>query len=569
LADLIQCPKCGLRQTARHAYCSRCEYAFMGSPDEYVSDDRSEPTGSGTPTGTPSATPTPQTPTERPQSFPARETPRTDSVRAVPDGERLVRDRGSLGRRLSTPAAPIPERPIDTVDELPSAPAWEMPSRQTSSHRAAAVQSVDEPGPVPRDSGAEDLITGSYRVRGRPQGELYASERSLPPEDPLMADLVAGRVSKEPKYTDEFALAEDWDKPRRVGAPGRPRRLTNPGVARPRTNPGVERPRTNPGTRRPTNPHRRLTNPGRERPRTNPGVRPRTNPGTRLPTNPRGRTTLTNPGIRSPLNERPKTNPSLRGVGATGSTRAATNPGTNPGDIVPTSSQRRVVAPGTRAGSRPAAPARSSVPAAPARTSTPAARPRSTPAASIEAPPEPKPPISDRLSFSSLGAWAFVGVVLVLAGIAGKDFLRVQKARSTVMATLDGGVSEAGPTADLPRTLGETINEAGLAKNLTGSWKRIEAEGSRFAVGADFSMAILGLPVDWRAERTGYFDVQERIRTLDVYVDAGWELDALASKTLSDYQQDREAQLEKERAESERNQRKLLSGDDDDTTGAP
>ena len=56
----------------------------------------------------------------------------------------------------------------------------------------------------PSDPGARD-----FHVRGRPQAELYASEHSLPSEDPLLADLVAGRVSENPMYSDEFSLETD------------------------------------------------------------------------------------------------------------------------------------------------------------------------------------------------------------------------------------------------------------------------------------------------------------------------------------------------------------------------
>ena len=68
-----------------------------------------------------------------------------------------------------------------------------------------------------------------FHVRGRPQAELYASEHSLPSEDPLLADLVAGRVRDNPLYSDEFSLEADGVDTVR----NEPRPLTNPGDPQP------------------------------------------------------------------------------------------------------------------------------------------------------------------------------------------------------------------------------------------------------------------------------------------------------------------------------------------------
>ena len=104
-------------------------------------------------------------------------------------------------------------------------------NQESSTDEGPAVD-VKPSGPSARD----------FHVRGRPQAELYASEHSLPSEDPLLADLVAGRVSENPMYSDEFSLEVDGvqaDGVDGVEADGldtirnEPRPLTNPGDPQP------------------------------------------------------------------------------------------------------------------------------------------------------------------------------------------------------------------------------------------------------------------------------------------------------------------------------------------------
>lgn len=89
----------------------------------------------------------------------------------------------------------------------------------------------------PSDPSARD-----FHVRGRPQGELYASEHSLPSEDPLLADLVAGRVSENPMYSDEFSLEVDGVEANGADGVEADSVDTIRNEPRPRTNPGDPQP---------------------------------------------------------------------------------------------------------------------------------------------------------------------------------------------------------------------------------------------------------------------------------------------------------------------------------------
>ncbi len=150
MADLIPCPRCGLRQTVQHAYCSRCKHALTRSSDKY-----------------------------------------------------------------STAATPVSAQVKDGMNE--GAPAGTEPDveRKTS------------------DPGARE-----FHVRGRPQAELYASEHSIPPEDSLLADLVAGRVTRNARDSDEDPDEFSFEVDRADKARSQPRPLTNPGMPRAPTNPG-------------------------------------------------------------------------------------------------------------------------------------------------------------------------------------------------------------------------------------------------------------------------------------------------------------------------------------------
>lgn len=532
MADLIQCPKCGLRQTARHAYCARCEYGFTGSPDEYVRDDDSGAPSQRAPSSASSSSPA------GPGAF-GSPTPSNEFSVAPPSRRRgpdsaLRQDRGSLSQRLSQPRADAEAlRPEPDEDDLPSAPSWNMPVRQSNSFRLPREEMEAEQSA--RSRPGSDPGSADFHLRGRPQGELYASERSLPPEDPLLADLVAGRVSKNPKITNEFSLPEEvQEQPVRRGRPrSRPESLSPPrlslrtstgsrlegrsrsrsgvrntlsGIGEPSLRPGG----TNPGVGRGTNPGvGRGTNPGlegsvRARSRTNPGAYvgtasvPRASvPGVYAPSAPRG----TNPGAQAPP---VPSEYDFRGIedidleapvertGRTASTRTRSTPGTPPGASAP----------------EPPATASPVAPEAPTRQ-----------------------PIKPR---EILGTLMLVAAALY-AALALVNGLAVQRARSTVRAAIDGGIDPSGPTPDLPQVLASVIDDLDLGEDVQRTWADIEGATDEFRIGAEFRTPIAGIPLRWRVERDGDFQVEQRIRTLDVFVAAGWMLDPDASQALSAY----------------------------------
>lgn|GEM_PF-5594231 len=592
MADLIQCPKCGLRQTARHAYCSRCEYAFTGSPDEYLRDDRSNPTG------TPSTTPTPHTDSHPPGGaygeasfegsvrrgggFSEREAPRTDSVRAVKDGDRLVRDRGSLSRRLSTPASAVPMAE-QREGELPDAPSWTMPVRQSAVFRMpdGALGPLPDEDPTEEQPSVRPPIEPEpsgrdFLVRGRPQGELYASERSLPPEDPLLADLVAGRVSKNPRFTDEFALPEDWDQPPvRKSHPGRshPGR-SHPGRSRPDRSPlGRQVPESEPSHPMPDRPDVRVTQSGRrivppstsERRRsrsgvrttlsgltdggTNPGARPRTNPGVRLPTDPGSGSpsrkparssirSLTNPGSRVPMASVPS---EYDFMGVQGADLRATDE--------------------VRDSARPDA----AMPSVPPAGGTGARAPgvRRTVARTNPIGEATPPPPRRKLTGTEIGGFIAAAILAVITLIALSNGLGVFKAKKAIVRTLENGIGPDGPTADLPNLLDATLGKLDLGSQIQATHRSISAATDTYTIGVEVKTPVAGYPLRWKAVRQGPYDVDARLVSLGVFDTAGWSLDAEAESALSDYQTARQEKLRKERDDAVEKQRKLIAGEDE------
>lgn len=527
MADLIQCPKCGLRQTARHAYCARCEYGFTGSPDEYVRDDESSTPSRPTPSSTPSAPTASGFGTPTPSNEISISPPSRSRGRRGPDSA-LRQDRGSLSQRLSQPRADadtLRTEPDD--DELPAAPSWNMPVRQSNSFRVPREELQAEQSS--RSRPGSDPGTADFHLRGRPQGELYASERSLPPEDPLLADLVAGRVSKNPKITNEFSLPEEvQEQPVRRGRPrSRPDSLAPPRLSL-RTSTGSRlegRTRSRSGVRN--------TLSGAGEPSLRPGG---TNPGV-------GRGT--NPGLEGSVRNRPRTNPgaytgtaSVPRASVPGAYAPSAPRGTNPGvqaPPVPSEYDFRGIedidleAPMERTGRSTPGRARSTPGTHPGR-STPGAPPPERPTADDpEAPP--RRPIKPR---EILGTLMLVAAALY-AALALVNGLGVQRARSAVRAAIDGGIDPSGPTADLPKVLASAIDDLELGEDVQRTWADIEGSTNEFRIGAEFRTPIAGIPLRWRVERDGDFQVEQRIRTLDVFVAAGWMLDPAASQALSAY----------------------------------
>ncbi|MCO4772754.1 MAG: hypothetical protein KDA24_22170 [Deltaproteobacteria bacterium] len=496
----------------------------------------------------------------------------------MPDGDRLVRDRGSLSRRLSTPASPVPRPTSDVVEQLPAAPSWKMPGRQSAPLHLPEQVKVGMTDEDPTDDHpvplAKELDTASGRdfmVRGRPQGELYASEHSLPPEDPLLADLVAGRVSKSPKFTDEFALSADWDKPqgsrpgevvpRRQKASRSVPRRSQSEASRPQSEmrivpPGpqgrsVSRSGVRDALSNLTDPDGRLGGPS-GRPRTNPGARPRTNSGARHP--------LTNPGSAAPSGSGParRSQPGTKRPNRS-SVRSLTSPesrapvpseydfrGIEDVDFAPSASVQRTSLP-VGSGARAPGVARQ--------------RPRTTPG---NAPPPPKESLTGR----EIGGRVAVGVVSIFAILTLVNGFGVYRAKSAITQTLSNGIGPNGPTADLPRSLEQTLVELDILDQIEERYSEIDGEGNTYRIGVELRSPVGGYPVRWKAVRTGDYAVASQIRTLEVFVAAGWTLDSAAKSNLDEYEKDRALKLEREREGAKESQRWLIAGDDDDSAGS-
>ncbi len=541
LADLIQCPKCGLRQSSRHAYCARCEYQFTGSPDESVFGEDGTPTGSDP---TPDNSPVDvfaELPAEAPADTDLEaelaeqgrwrrgsQPPRSESIRASREGGRLIADRGSLSRRLSHPSdSPDSE---EATEELPEGPSWRMPGRTSvpaaSAPKAPRPRALSNPGEgwpaPPSDVGNSGSIPG-YLLRGRPQSGLYASEHSVPPQDPLMADLVAGRVTNEQDILAKLQAIDDAQPPVHstfgdVPSPASPTAQLPPGQQWERADsgempavwtdegmPSVEgQPRVVP----PSRGQRRFSETRRK--------------------DPRGRAVATHPdSIREePAPPAP--------IGADPS--YSDEPTEPPLPLPPPAPPRRRTAPGmavpTRrtSGKHPQAP-------------EPAAPPSVAP--SIK-------PVLWRLAI-------FAAALLLL--VAGINTLSLFRGRSALTRALDIGIGPNGPTPDLPRVLTERIAELDMEADVEAFHSEIAGLSNSYRVGVHMETHIAGYPVGWVAVREGSFEVDKRTRVLQVYVSAGWELDTDAMDRLVAYKQER-------RRARQPTQAPAPVGDDDDSAGS-
>ena len=556
MADLIQCPKCGLRQSSRHAYCARCEYQFTGSPDESVVDD-------GTPT---SDTPTGSGPTPTDQGIdvfadlPSGEMgasdsgswradsapPRSESIRAS-RGDRLVEDRGSLGRRLSEPhSVPLDDEQAPT-EEYPAAPSWQMPSRVGSlpGGRPASTPGEAWP-PAPGDVTNSGSVPG-FLLRGRPNSDLYATEHSVPPQDPLMADLVAGRVQTEqpredfsPTVADEPPIHPTFgDAPSPAGpfAELPPEHTWEqadsdeiPAVWTDEGFPAVEGgPRVVPpgrGARRYSASRRR---------------------------DPRGRAVATHPDAFQ-AGSVPQDGPRPR---LTGERVPAVFP--PPPEEQEYADQPAVAPPPPPPPRRRTSPGAAAPPVRPPPPAAPPPRPATTPGRPAPAPPSPRPSQGTGLP-PGAGRAIAIGAALLLL-VAGFNTMSMFRSRSALTRALDIGIGPNGPTPDLPHVLRQRIAELDLEGSVEAFHSEIAGSSDSYRVGVHMQSRIAGYPVGWEAIREGSFKVDKRIRALQVYVSAGWELDSDALERLTVYNRERKAAREAARAPKP----PPVIGDDDDS----
>ena len=557
LSDLIQCPKCGLRQSARHAYCARCEYRFTGSPDESVLGDEGTPTGSD---------PTPHAPAvdvfagldvdpgavtvseEGPiTGEPGRwrregQPPRSESIRASRAGGRLVADRGSLSRRLSRGSTDDPTEEMPT-EELPEGPTWEMPTRTplpgTREPEPRSTRRRSHPGehwPAPPTDVSNSGSIPGYLIRGRPQSGLYASEHSVPPQDPMMADLVAGRVTNEHDIQDDISPSEDEQPPVHstfgdVPSPAGPTAQLPPGVQWERADsgeipavwtdegmPSVEgQPRVVP----PSRGQRRYSHARRR--------------------DPRGRAVATHPDAvrESEPPEDPGAGWNPRDLGPTAGAGAVTaEPAFGGSDSIaverplpPTlpPPPRRGTAPGSAVPSR-----RHSgdhpVSDQPLQTRRLSGGYPSAPPASTSARDPRVPPVVWRLGILA---------AVLLSLVAAINMMSLFRGRSALTRTLDIGIGPNGPTPDLPSVLRQRLAELDMEGDVEAFHSQIAGLSNSYRVGVHMETHVAGYPVGWVAIREGSFEVDKRIRALQVYVSAGWELDTDAMERLTAYTRDR------------------------------
>jgi len=489
VSDLVTCPKCGLSQSARHAFCARCDYSFDGP----ATADMTPSASSMTPTDEPEGTPTDLPPA--PPPLPSKLKSPLDETAESPEG--------------------------DTVEEaLPDAPSWDLPNRPTSSNpgrprtetararapglsrdRGSLAQRMssgsidklpDARPPVPPELPASDPGRGkSGDLRGRPPSSLYASENSAPPGDPLMAALVSGDdLGMAPPPPD--ILADDLVK----GHP--PVHRTDPEARNllfpdgPPSDADFSGPRVVPP--RPT---RRSTGSSASH--------------KSIRRDPRGRPVASAPVPRGGILP-----------------DAASSPGT------PARSAPVPPAPApapSRPGNRPPIGRTGGV-QQPSRPGWPGGSPGGTGSASARDIPLPPPPTDlgrsrrEPVDLKGVAARALVIVLTVVLVWAAWDVWQL----FSNLGTLNGVVTVGNTaTPDLVGELDEQVRVLGLEDQVTERWASISGETDTYSIGVDVRHAIVFVPVHFTAHRDGPFRVSQRLATLDYFIANGWELDGTAA----------------------------------------
>jgi len=151
--------------------------------------------------------------------------------------------------------------------------------------------------------------------------------------------------------------------------------------------------------------------------------------------------------------------------------------------------------------------------------------------------PSPPPPISSPIKPVLWRLAIFATVLLFL--VAGLNAMGLFRARSALTRALDIGIGPNGPTPDLPRVLTERIAELDMEDDVEAFHSQIAGLSNSYRVGVHMETNVAGYPVGWVAIREGSFEVDKRTRVLQVYVSAGWELDADAMDRLVAYKQER------------------------------
>lgn len=506
MSELVACPKCGLSQSARHAFCARCDFSF---------DD---PTPSAA-----SATPAPPPHVVLNAAPPGADAGFEDSEPTVEDPPAPSPDDGGRRSDRSLPRVDIkrtqPALPPDTVEEaLPDAPTWSMPGRSLEAaapgrgwgentgklarrtpglghDRGSLTRGRrDSSGGLPAAPAAEESPAtpsappprshpgrpGS-ELRGRPPGGLYADEQSSPPGDPLMAALVSGDEHRAPPLGDI--------------ASGRPpvHPLYPEGLPSESDFAGVQDSLSEPSEFTPTGP--RVVPPSTGRRGSSVGSRRRSASAR----DPRGRVVASTPGAGI--------QPDISRPADLGAVR----------DPVP---EPVATAPPPR---------------------SPVEVPLSQPGPPIPVPPAP-PAVPENFRRDRpagkkiVGGLAAVGLVVVLLA-AGLDAYRMFDHLGSLNAVLEG--TQATPV--MPRALDAAVIRLHLEGDVQRRWARIRGENDTFQIGVEVRHRIVGVPVVYSAEREGRFRLASQLPTLSYFVDGGWQLDEAAHNQLVDYTSGRQA----------------------------
>jgi len=488
-----------LSQSARHAFCARCDFSF----------DDPTPAGGG---GTPSA----------PLDLGVSGDHNSDAAAQLLEGEDAeptVEDPPPTQPEPPDRSIPLvdvkrtaPALPPDTVEEaLPDAPTWSMPGRgkqeaapgrgwgETTGRARRTPGLAQDRGSLSgrgRDTASSmKSVSGDFtpqrtpsappprshpglpgsELRGRPPGSLYADEHSSPPGDPLMAALVSGDEYRTP-IGSPLEDVEEGSPPVHPLYPEGPPSDSDFGAVETLSEPALRAagPRVVPPST-----GRRASSVGQRRRSSN-------------QKDPRGRPVASVPGAGiQPDSARPAATADLVSGG-----RVESLPATAPPAPVPEPPR-----------SQPGPP----IPPAPSVPET-----------------FKRPGVDSKKLARNL---ALLGVAVVLV-LAGRDAYRMFGNLGSLNSVLD--VAQAKPA--LPRELEGAVVRLELERDIQRRWARIRGENDTYAIGVEVEHRIVGVPVRYTAERDGRFRLDSQLPTLSYFVDGGWQLDEAAERKLSEYE---------------------------------
>ena len=128
------------------------------------------------------------------------------------------------------------------------------------------------------------------------------------------------------------------------------------------------------------------------------------------------------------------------------------------------------------------------------------------------------------------------GVVILVAVLviwAAWDVWQLFSNLGTLNAVVTSGNTA---TPALVGELDEQIRVLGVEADVTERWARISGETDTYSIGVEVRHRVIIFPAPINAQRDGPFRVEQKLATLEYFVENGWQLDSTAETRLRTYE---------------------------------